>query len=423
MTPHFQFLNHILYNGINDAAKKADIVQEKKIYLVGGAVRDALMNREVTERDYVAVGYTPEDFAHLKQVGMDFPVFFREDGSELALARVERKAGPGYNGFETETAGVGIEADLMRRDLTINAIAYDEQADIYIDPYNGREDIEKRMLRHVSEAFVEDPMRVLRLARFRAAFGTGWNIHATTRVLVYRMREELTNLQPERVWKEVEKVLALPEAHLFFETLFELGVLDVVFPSIYELTTFKEGTKYHREASLFAHVMMVLRELKNETILLKLTALYHDIAKPYCFRTYGNGERHGDPEKIEPRIDMQIPAKMKERVLFLSEMHTKLPKLPEMSVYHIADFFERFNKDDTLLIELLRFKRADDQGRFTDVPRPEIWERALLKTFDAISVYSPKAWIDAQEKMPDGKAIALHVHLHNIEIVKRTFFA
>jgi tRNA nucleotidyltransferase (CCA-adding enzyme) len=414
-------LNDVLYNGINnDAAMKANRVQEKKIYLVGGAVRDALMGREVTDRDYVAVGYSPEDFAHLKQVGKDFPVFLREDGSELALAR---KSGVGYNGFETETAGVSIEEDLARRDLTINAIAYDEQQDVYIDPYDGREDTEKRMLRHVSEAFAEDPMHVLRLARFRATFGTGWNIHATTRVLVYRMREELTHLQPEQVWKEVEKVLALQDAYLFFETLFELGVLDVIFPSLYEMTTFKEGTKYHREASLFAHVMMVLRELKNETALLKLTALYHDIAKPYCFRTYGNGTRHGDPDKIAPRIDMQIPAKMKDQVLFLSEKHDKLSKLPEMSVYHIADFFESFNKDETLLIALIRFKRADDQGRFTDVPRPEIWERALLKTFDAINAYRPEKWIESQTPTPDGKAIALHVHLHNIEVVKRTFFS
>lgn len=398
-------------------------MQEKKIYLVGGAVRDALMGRKVTDKDYVAVGYTPGDFAYLKQVGKDFPVFLQEDGSELALARIERKTGVGYNGFEMETAGVSIEQDLLRRDLTINAIAYDEENDTYIDPYNGREDIEKRILRHTSEAFAEDPLRVLRLARFRAAFGLRWNVHASTRVLVYGMRDELTHLQPDRVWREIEKVLALPEAHLFFETLFELGVLDVVFPSLYALTTFKEGTKYHREPSLFVHVMMVLHELKNESPLLKLTALYHDIAKPYCFRTYGNGERHGDPDKIEPRIDMQIPVKMKNRILFVSEMHVKLPKLPQMSVYHIADFFERFNRDESLLEELIRFKRADDQGRFTDVPRPEIWERALLKTFDAINAYSPKKWIESQPQTPDGKAIALHVHLHNIEIVKRTFFA
>ena len=389
-------------------------VHEKKIYLVGTAVRDALMGRAVTEKEYVAVGYAPEDFADLKQADDAHLLFVRDDGSRLTLA-----AAPGLEAGKK----AGIEAALMRQDLTIDAVAYDEEEGGYLDPFNGKEDIEKRMLRHTSDAFAEEPMRVLRLARLRATYGTGWNIHASTRVLVYGMREELKTLPPDRVWDEVEKVLALPETHLFFETLFELGVLDIIFPSIFAMTTFKEGTKYHREASLFAHVMMVLRELKNEAPLLKLTALYHDIAKPFCFRTYGNGTRHGDPDKIEPRIDLQIPGPMKERVLFLSENHVKLPRLPHMSVYQIADFFESFKKDDALLEALIRFKRADDQGRFTDAPRPEIWERALLKTFDAICAYRPDAWIEAQPQTPDAKAVALHVHLHNIEIVKRTFFA
>ncbi|WP_345969363.1 polynucleotide adenylyltransferase [Sulfurimonas sp. HSL1-6] len=382
-------------------------MQEKRIYLVGAAVRDALMGRGTGDRAYVAVGYSPADFAHLEQAEGAFPHYIREDGAMLTLA----------------APGESIEGKLLQRPLTIDAIAYDEQEASYVDPCNGREDTEKRILRHTSEAFADVPMNVLRLARLRATFGTGWNIHATTRVVVYRMHGALTQLQPEAVWAEVQKVLALPETHLFFETLFELGVLDAVFPSLFALTTFKEGTKYHREASLFAHVMMVLRELKHETPLLKLTALYHDIAKPYCFRTYGNGTHHGDPDKIAPRIDMAIPEQMKAQILFLSEMHTKLPKLPQMSIYHITDFFERFKSDETLLEALIRFKRADDQGRFTDVPRPAIWDRAILKTFDAITAYTPEKWIAAQAEKPDDKAIALHMHLHNVEVVKRTFFA
>ncbi|HHH72562.1 MAG TPA: polynucleotide adenylyltransferase, partial [Sulfuricurvum sp.] len=217
------------------------MMPSKKIYLVGGAVRDRLMKREITDKDYVAVGYLPSEFSHLKQVGKDFPVFLQPDGSELALARLERKNGKGYNGFEVETAGVTIEDDLKRRDLTINAIAYDEETGKYIDPFGGKEDIRQRLLRHTSDAFAEDPMRVLRLARFRATFGETWKIHPATRVLVYAMQEELDYLQPDRVWKEMQKVLVLPEAHLFFETLFELGILGAVFPSLYTLTTLKEG--------------------------------------------------------------------------------------------------------------------------------------------------------------------------------------
>ncbi|WP_345984690.1 polynucleotide adenylyltransferase [Sulfurimonas sp. HSL-1656] len=389
-------------------------MHEKKIYLVGTAVRDMLMGRAVTEKQYVAVGYAPEDFADLKQVEDAHPFFVRDDGSRLTLVE-----GPGLDAGNE----AGIEAALKRQDLTIDAVAYDEEEGVYIDPFNGREDIEKRMLRHTSDAFAEEPMRVLRLARLRATYGTGWNIHASTRVVVYGMRDALKQLRPERVWTEVEKVLALPECHLFFETLFELGVLDAVFPSVFAMTTFKEGTKYHREASLFAHVMMVLRELKNESVPLKLAALYHDIAKPGCFRTYGNGTRHGDPDKIEPLIDMQIPFDFKQRVLFISQMHVKLPKIQEMSVYHIADFFESLHNDKTLLWDLVRFKSADDRGRITDVPKPAVWEEAIFKTFEAISAYTPEAWIEAQPQTPDAKAIALHVHLHNIEIVKRTFFA
>ncbi|UFS61721.1 polynucleotide adenylyltransferase [Sulfurimonas sp. HSL-3221] len=382
-------------------------MQEKRIYLVGAAVRDTLMGRAAGDKAYVAVGYAPADFAHLEQVEGTYPYFVREDGSTLT------PAGPGES----------IEAVLLQQGLTIDAIAYEEQEERYVDPCNGREDIEKRILRHTSETFAQAPLNVLRLARLRATFGTGWNIHASTRVLIYGMREALTQLPPEQVWDEVQQVLALPDTHLFFETLFELGVLDAVFPSLFALTTFKEGTKYHREASLFAHVMMVLRELKHETPLLKLTALYHDIAKPYCFRTYGNGTHHGDPDKIAPRIDMAIPEAIKAQILFLSEMHTKLPKLPQMSIYHITDFFERFDKDEMLLEALIRFKRADDQGRFTDVPRPAIWDRAILKTFDAITAYDPAKWIASQAEKPDDKAIALHMHLHNVEVVKRTFFA
>lgn len=397
-------------------------MQKKRIFLVGGAVRDRLMRSAVKDKDYVAVGYAPEDFAHLKQVGKDFPVFLQDDGSELALARKERKTSSGYNGFETDVENVSLQEDLLRRDLTINAIAYDEYNDEYIDPYNGKEDIEKRILRHVSDAFSEDPLRVLRLARFRATFGLGWNIHASTRVLVYGMRNELTSLQPERVYKEIEKVMALKSAHIFFETLFELGVLDVLFPSIYAMTQFKEGTKYHREASLFAHIMMVLQELKGESMTLKVAALYHDSAKPYCFRTYGNGVRHGDPALIEPYIELLLPQKMLSRVLFISEMHVVLPKLQQMPVEDITLFFERFRGDESLLWDVVRFKSADDRGRMTDVQKPAIWEEAIFKTFSAICAYSPKAWIGEQKMPPSGQAIATHVHKQYVEIVKRNFF-
>jgi tRNA nucleotidyltransferase (CCA-adding enzyme) len=392
-------------------------MKKKRIYLVGGAVRDTILGREIKDKDYVAVGYGVDEFSHLRQVGKDFPVFLREDGSELALARVERKTGVGYNGFETDILNVSLEEDLMRRDLSINAMAYDEENNRYIDPFDGRGDIQKKILRHTSEAFVEDPLRVLRLARLRATFGYEWSIHPSTKVLVFRMREELKYLQSDRVWKEIEKVLALEDSSLFFETLFELGVLEYVFPSIYNLTTLKEGTKHHHEGALFIHTMMVLRELKSELPLLKLCAIYHDIAKPQCYRDYGNGAGHESKELVEPLIDMQIPVKIKNRLLFIIDNHGRVSKLWEMRASKIATFFEQFKKDRGLLLELLRFNEGDNLGRITDNPKVLLDTEMILKIFDGIASYSPKNWIDNQADKPSGVAIAQHVHKYNIGVV------
>jgi tRNA nucleotidyltransferase (CCA-adding enzyme) len=302
---------------------------EKKIYLVGGAVRDQLLELESYDKDYVAIGFEPSEFAHLEQVGKDFPIFLQQDGSELALARRERKTGKGYNGFAIETQKVSLEEDLLRRDLTINAMALDEVTQQIIDPYDGQKDLTKKVLRHTSNAFVEDPLRVLRLARFRAKFGYDWKIHPSTKVLVYTMRDELVYLEANRVWKEVEKVLTGNNSHIFFESLFELGVLEQIFPNVYQLTTLKEGSIYHLEESVFVHTMMILKELENESILLKLTALYHDIAKPYCYRHYGNAAGHEKIELVEPLIDMKIPKKLEQSMLILIKNHIKIALLDE----------------------------------------------------------------------------------------------
>jgi tRNA nucleotidyltransferase (CCA-adding enzyme) len=394
---------------------------EKKIYLVGGAIRDKLMNKPIKDRDYVAVGCRESEFAHLKKVGKDFPVFIREDGSELALARVEKKISSGYNGFEVSTQDVSIEDDLKRRDITINSIAYDEQNDIYIDPYDGKNDIKNKILRHTSEAFIEDPIRVLRIARFRARLGYDWKIYKSTKVLIYSMRDELKSLQPDRVYKEILKVLELRDSHIFFETLFELGVLDVIFPSIYEMTTLKEGSMYHKEDTLFVHTMMVLKLLGDESATLKLTALYHDIAKPYCYRTYGNGAKHESRELVKPLIDMQIPTKIQNRVLFLIQNHIKISILDEMRASRIATFFEGFGKDRSLLIDLIKFFHADNMGRITDEPKESIDEKRILDTYDTISVYSPKEWIDSCENRPTGDKISQHIHAINIDYVKEIY--
>lgn len=212
-------------------------------YMVGGAVRDRLMGLKPKDVDFVVVGSTPADMlaAGFKQVGADFPVFLSPDGTEYALARTERKTGRGYMAFETNhSPDVTLEQDLERRDLTINAMAVDiNQPEHWmpaslVDPFNGRKDLEDKVLRHVSPAFADDPVRVLRLARFHARYGADWTVAPETLDFCRQMVQngELAYLTRERVLKEMEKALGEQAPHLFFDTLRDCGALDVVFPEL-----------------------------------------------------------------------------------------------------------------------------------------------------------------------------------------------
>src|SRR3982751_6044789 len=204
-----------------------------QVYLVGGAVRDRLLGRTVKERDWVVVGATPAELerAGFIPVGRDFPVFLHpQTKEEHALARLERKTGPGYRGFSTEfSPDVTLEDDLRRRDLTVNAMAEDETGNV-VDPYGGRRDLEARVLRHVSAAFVEDPVRILRVARFAARYAPlGFRVADETLALMRKMVEdgEANALVPERVWTETEKALAEERPDVFIEVLQACGALQV----------------------------------------------------------------------------------------------------------------------------------------------------------------------------------------------------
>ncbi|MBW4017580.1 CCA tRNA nucleotidyltransferase [Moraxella osloensis] len=225
-----------------------------QVYLVGGAVRDYVLAREVTERDYVVVGATPEQMLELgfSQVGADFPVFLHpKTHDEYALARTERKSGNGYLGFNVHAdAAVTLEEDLVRRDLTINAMAIEVNglfdcgfkrgkfdADDIIDPYGGLADIKQKKLRHVSIAFTEDPVRVLRLARFASRYAPlGFTVDESTTKLTSQMKAagELTHLVAERVWSETSKALTQAWSDIYFDTLYQLNVLDVIMPKLYQ---------------------------------------------------------------------------------------------------------------------------------------------------------------------------------------------
>jgi tRNA nucleotidyltransferase (CCA-adding enzyme) len=209
-----------------------------QVYLVGGAVRDELLGRSVRERDWVVVGATPEQLLQqgYRSAGRDFPVFLHpESHEEYALARLERKTGPGYRGFTTEfSPAVSLAEDLRRRDLSINAMARAADGQI-IDPYGGRDDLERRVLRHVSDAFAEDPVRILRVARFAARFAPlGFTIAPETLALMRRMVQagEAAALVSERVWRELERALGEPQPTRFFEVLDECGALAVVMPEL-----------------------------------------------------------------------------------------------------------------------------------------------------------------------------------------------
>ena len=259
-----------------------------QIYLVGGAVRDQLLGKPVADRDYVVVGATPEEMRRLgyRPVGKDFPVFLHpHSGEEYALARTERKTGRGYRGFAFHTdASVTLEQDLERRDLTINAMAADAQGTI-VDPYGGRRDLAERVLRHVSPAFVEDPVRVLRVARFAARYASlGFRIADETLALMRSMVAdgEIAHLVPERVWAETRRALAEPTPSAFLRALRSCGALRAVFPEVDALYGVPQRAEFHPEIDTGVHVELVLgmaARLAPGDDLVGWCALTHDLGK------------------------------------------------------------------------------------------------------------------------------------------------
>jgi len=258
-----------------------------KTYLVGGAVRDELLGHPFKERDWVVVGATVDDMlaAGFQQVGKDFPVFLHpETKEEYALARTERKTAAGYKGFDVHASpDVTLEEDLIRRDLTINAIAKDEQGEI-IDPYNGVRDIEDKLLRHVSSAFSEDPVRILRIARFLARYAhLGFSIADETMQLMKDMVDagEVDALVPERVWQEMKKALSEKSPTAFITTLRDCGALKRIIPELDCLFGVPQPEEHHPEIDTGIHTLMVLEQackLSDETDV-RFAALFHDLGK------------------------------------------------------------------------------------------------------------------------------------------------
>lgn len=257
-------------------------------YLVGGAVRDRLLGRPVVDHDHVVVGATPEAMLAqgFRPVGKDFPVFLHpQTAEEYALARTERKTGRGYHGFAFHAdAGVTLEEDLARRDLTINAMAQDEDGTL-VDPFHGQRDLEQRMLRHVSPAFVEDPVRLLRVARFAARFAPlGFTVADETMALMRAMVAdgEVDHLVPERVWAETRRALGEAQPSAFIRVLRDAGALAVLFPEVDALYGVPQRSEYHPEVDTGAHLELVLdmaARLAPGDDLAGFCALCHDLGK------------------------------------------------------------------------------------------------------------------------------------------------
>ncbi|MCJ8160102.1 multifunctional CCA addition/repair protein [Acinetobacter zhairhuonensis] len=306
-----------------------------QVYLVGGAVRDHLLGHPYHEKDYVVVGATPEQLLALgyQPVGKDFPVFLHpESKEEYALARTERKSGQGYHGFEFYTdVSVTLEDDLIRRDLTINAMAMDEEGQIY-DPYLGQQDLANKILRHVSNAFVEDPLRVLRVARFAARYKPlGFSIATETLDLMRQLAEsgELNALTPERVWKETARALMEPHADIYFEVLEACGALKVLFPEIQALFGIPQRPEYHPEIDCGIHTLMSLHQAckANYSLDVRFAVLVHDLGK--ALTPEHELPRHIMHEErgIQPVTNvcdrLKVPTQTKQLALAVCKEHLK----------------------------------------------------------------------------------------------------
>ncbi|QIL90327.1 multifunctional CCA addition/repair protein [Microbulbifer harenosus] len=255
-----------------------------KIYLVGGAVRDKLLQRPIHERDWVVVGATEAEMLArgFRPVGKDFPVFLHPDSrEEYALARTERKSGHGYGGFTVYASpDVTLEEDLQRRDLTVNAMAETPDGEI-IDPYNGQADIRARKLRHVAPAFAEDPLRILRVARFAARYAPlGFSVADETMTLMQAMVDagEVEHLVPERVWKEVSRALTEPRADIFIQVLRDCGALRVLLPEVDRLFGVPQPALHHPEIDTGDHILRALRQAPAD-LPVRFAVLVHDLGK------------------------------------------------------------------------------------------------------------------------------------------------
>ena len=376
-----------------------------EVYLVGGAVRDELLGLPVKERDWVVVGGSREELLQLKyrEVGRDFPVFLHpQSREEYALARRERKVSPGYRGFAVEFGPeVSLAEDLARRDLTINAIAKAGDGSLF-DPYGGKTDLDDRILRHVSAAFVEDPVRVLRVARFAARFAPlGFRVAPQTLALMRAMveRGEVDALVAERVWQETEKALRESAASAFFRVLRECGALKIIFPEIDALFGVPQPAQWHPEIDTGVHTLMVLDQatLLSTEVKVRFAALVHDLGKAATPPEQWPGHK-GHEERsvalIEAMSDrLRLPSEYRELSIIVARYHGNVHRAFELRPKTILQILE---KTDALrrperFGQALLACEADSRGRL-GLEKTQYLQRAYLsEARDAAAAIKPSA--------------------------------
>ena len=404
-----------------------------EIYAVGGAVRDELLGLPVKDKDWVVVGATPQDMlaSGFVPVGRDFPVFLHpQTHEEYALARTERKTAPGYSGFAFHTApGVTLEQDLIRRDLTINAMAKDEAGTI-IDPHHGRADLAGRVLRHVSPAFAEDPVRILRVARFAARFAD-FSIAAETLELMRSMvaAGEVDALVPERVWQELARGLMEARPARMFEVLRECGALVRLLPELDALWGVPQRADYHPEIDTGVHVMLVIDMSARLAASLpaRFAALMHDLGKgltpaDILPRHYGHEARsvallESICERLRVPADCRDVARLVAR--FHGDMHRVAELRPEtrLTVLERCDALRRPDRFELILLAC----EADYRGRLgweeRDYTQAAAW-RAALAAIRAVDAGAARVAAIADDARADPQVIARNISAARVNALR-----
>jgi tRNA nucleotidyltransferase (CCA-adding enzyme) len=370
------------------------------IYAVGGAIRDELLGVPVQDRDYVVVGATPEQMVAqgYRPVGKDFPVFLHpQTHEEYALARTERKTAAGYHGFQFFYApDVTLEEDLARRDLTINAMAREVRPDgtlvgPVVDPFNGRADLQARIFRHVSDAFLEDPVRILRVARFAARF-TDFTVAPETLELMRKMvaAGEVDALVPERVWQEVSRGLMEKRPSRMFAVLRECGALARILPEIDGLFGVPQRADYHPEVDTGVHVMMVVDHAaaRGYALTVRFAALTHDLGKattPEDILPRHIGHEGRSVDLLKPLCErLRVPNECRDLAVLVAREHGNIHRVMEMGAAALVRMFERCDalRKPARFAEALQACEADARGRLgfeaAEYPQAERLRVALV---------------------------------------------